>query len=73
MFLADPIYVDDTLIYAEEETDEQCKQYLPHDINNINYWLKMNKLKLNEINNDENEKVNRIKYLRFIVDKNKIK
>ena len=41
------LYVRDTLIYAEGETDEQCKQYLLHDINNINYWLKMNKLKLN--------------------------
>ena len=37
------LYADD--IYAEGETVEQCKQYLLHD---INYWLKMKKLKLNE-------------------------
>ena len=35
---------DDTLIYAEEETDEQCKQYLLYDKNYINYWLKMNNI-----------------------------
>ena len=80
------LYADDTLIYAEEETDEQCKQYLLHDINNINYWLKMYKLKLSDtkpkqlkinmnddsviiINNETIEKVNRIKYLGFIIDK----
>ena len=28
------LHADDTLIYAEEETDEQYKQYLLHDINN---------------------------------------
>ena len=56
------------------------------DINNINFWLKMNKLKLNEtktkllqINmNDDSvikihsemiKKVYRIKYLKFIADK----
>ena len=80
------LYADDTLIYAEEETDEQRKQYLLHDINNINYWLKMYKLKLSDtkpkqlkinmnddsviiINNETIEKVNRIKYLGFIIDK----
>ena len=61
------LYADDTLIYAEGETDEQCKQYLLHDINNINYWLKMNKLKLNasitklfqiNMNNDSVIKIN---------------
>ena len=33
------LYEDNTQIYAEGETDEQCKQheYLLHDINNINY------------------------------------
>ena len=31
------LYANDILIYAEGETDEQCKQYLLHDINNINY------------------------------------
>ena len=80
------LYADDTLIYAEGETDDQYKQYLLHNINNINYWLKMNKLKLNEsktvllqismnddsvikINNERIEKVVRIKYVGFIIDK----
>ena len=39
------LYADDTLIYVEGEIDEQCKQYLLHD---ICYWLKSKKLKLNE-------------------------
>ena len=61
-------------------------QNLLHDINNINYWLKMKKLKLNDsktkllqiytnnnllikINNETIEKVDRIKYLAFIIHK----
>lgn len=80
------LYADDTLIYAEGDTDEQCRENLMHDINKINSWLKMNRLKLNEnktkllevnmdsesiikINNEEIEKVNKIKYLGFIIDK----
>ena len=29
------LYANETLIYAEGETDEQCKEYLLRDINNI--------------------------------------
>lgn len=42
------LYADDTLIYSEGDTEEQCRNNMIHDINNINTWLKMNKLKLNE-------------------------
>lgn len=42
------MYADDTLIYAKGDTEEQCTDKLTHDMNNINNWLKMNKLKLNE-------------------------
>lgn len=42
------MYADDTLIYAKGDTEEQCTDNLTHDMNNINNWLKMNKLKLNE-------------------------
>lgn len=42
------LYADDTLIFAEGESDRQCYDDLTHDIKNINRWLDMNKLKLNE-------------------------
>lgn len=42
------LYADDTLIYTEGDDDESCRENMNHDINKINTWLKMNKLKLNE-------------------------
>lgn len=80
------LYADDTLIFTEGHTDKLCQDNMIHDINNVNKWLKMNKLKLNEnktklmeinmnnesvfkINNEVIEKVNEIKYLGFIIDK----
>lgn len=42
------LYADDTLIFAEADREEDCHEKLQRDINNINNWLKMNKLKLNE-------------------------
>lgn len=80
------LYADDTLIFSESESDEQCHRNLTQDIENVNNWLKMNKLKLNEnktkimeinmdnssvfkINNTVIEKVEKIKYLGFIIDK----
>lgn len=42
------LYADDTLIFTEGESDEQCHETLMRDLENINKWLKMNKLKLNE-------------------------
>lgn len=42
------LYADDTLIFNESETDEQCNIKLMEDMINVNTWLKMNKLKLNE-------------------------
>lgn len=80
------LYADDTLIYTEGDSSEECHNNMVNDINNINIWLKKNKLKLNEtktkimeinfdseivfkINNEGIEKVNNMKYLGFIIDK----
>ena len=42
------MYADDTLIFTEEDTDRQYYDNMTEDINNVNEWIKMNKLKLNE-------------------------
>lgn len=42
------LYADDTLIFTEGDTNEECTDNLTHDVKKINDWLKMNKLKLNE-------------------------
>ena len=42
------LYADDALIYIEADTMEQCYDILKTDIDNVNRWLKINKLKLNE-------------------------
>ena len=42
------LYADDTLIYAKNDNLEICKQTLLNELKNVNEWLKMNKLKLNE-------------------------
>ena len=42
------LYEDDTLIFNISKTDEECQINLKFDLNNVNRWLKMNKLKLNE-------------------------
>lgn len=81
------LYADDTLIFSEGDSDNQCYDKLNQDMKNVNEWLKMNKLKLNEsktkimeintnsniifkVNNEKIEKVNQIKYLGFVIDKN---
>ena len=62
---------DDTLIFTEEESEQICYNNRKEDMNNVNIWLKVNKLKLNEskirimeLNSDSN------KTLGFIIDKN---
>ena len=40
------LYADDTLIYAIGDTEEECRNKINCDINILNNWLKMNKLKL---------------------------
>ena len=79
------LYEDDTLIFIISETDAECEINLKFVHNNVNKWLKMNKLKLNEdktkimeinmnnnsdmeINNKIVEKVEKIKYISFIID-----
>ena len=42
------LYADDTLIFNILETDEEYQVNLKFDLNNVNKWLKINKLKLNE-------------------------
>lgn len=42
------MYADDTLIFNEDDTEENCREKLMQDINNVILWMKMNKLKLNE-------------------------
>lgn len=42
------LYADDTLIFTEGHNDEECRDKMISDLDNINEWLKMNKLKLNE-------------------------
>ena len=39
---------DDALIFTQCTTCEECYETLLKDMNNINKWLKINKLKLNE-------------------------
>ena len=39
---------DDTLIFTECITCEECYKRFGKDMDNINKWLKINKLKLNE-------------------------
>ena len=40
------IYGDDTFIFNISQTDEECQ--VNFDLNNVNKWLKMNKLTINE-------------------------
>lgn len=80
------LYADDTLIFTESDSIEQCYNNLNQEMEKINTWLNMNKLKLNEnktkimevnassnlifkINDKLIEKVDRMKYLGFIIDK----
>lgn len=80
------LYADDTLIFAEGQSNQQCYDDLTQDMKKVEIWLGMNKLKLNEnktkileintrnnkifkINNRVIEKVDQIKYLGFIIDK----
>ena len=42
------LYLDNTLMFNISETDEKCQINLKFDFNNVNKWLKTNKLKLNE-------------------------
>lgn len=42
------LYADDTLLYAEGNDEKECRTKLMRDIEQLNIWLKMNKLKLNE-------------------------
>ena len=41
------LHANDTLILTEAVTEELCYENLDKDIDNINKWLKINKLKLN--------------------------
>ena len=66
-------------LYHISETDAECQIKLNYDLNDLNKWLKTNKLKLNEYNMNNNsdikinskiiEKVEKIKYHGFIKDK----
>lgn len=74
------MYADDTLIFTEGESDQQCHETLMRDLENINKWLKMNKLKLNEsktkimeinTNNEfiyqiNNVKIERVKQMKYL-------
>lgn len=42
------LYADDTLIFTKADTGNECYERLKNDMIDINMWLKMNKLKLNE-------------------------
>ena len=42
------MYADDTLFFAESDNEQECIDNMAHDIEKINNWLKVNKLKLNE-------------------------
>ena len=42
------LYADDTVIFAECTTCKECYGKIGKDMDNINKWLKINKLKLNE-------------------------
>ena len=43
------LYADDTLIYTIANSDEEFHENIKYDMKKIDEWLKMNKLKLNEI------------------------
>ena len=42
------LYTDDAFIYIEADTIEQCYDILKTDIDNVNTWLKISEIKLNE-------------------------
>ena len=42
------MYADDTPIFAENDNEQECIDNMAHDIEKLNNWLKMIKLKLNE-------------------------
>ena len=42
------LYANDTLIFTDDKTDNLCSKTLTKDMESINKWLMMNKLKLNE-------------------------
>ena len=42
------MYADETLIFAESDNEQECIDNMAPDIEKINNWIKMNKLKLNE-------------------------
>ena len=42
-------YAEDTLIFNITETDEKCQINLKCGLNNVNKWLKINKLKPTKI------------------------
>ena len=42
------LYADDTLIFTDDKTDNLCHENLTKDMESINKWLMMNKLRLNE-------------------------
>ena len=42
------LYADGALIYIEVDTMEQCYDRFKTNIDNVNTWLKINKLELNE-------------------------
>ena len=42
------LYADDTLIFTGCTKCEECYETIKKDMDNINKWLKINKLKLNE-------------------------
>ena len=42
------LYADDTLIFIEAESQRICYNNPSEYMNNVNIWLKMNKLKLSE-------------------------
>ena len=52
-------YADDTFIFTDDKTDILCHENFTIDMENINKWLMMNKLKLNE---------NKIKLLELIYE-----
>ena len=42
------LYADDTLIYTVAKTYKECQDNMKYDIQKVNEWLKMNKLKKNK-------------------------
>ena len=41
------LYADDTLIFTDDKTDNLCHENLIKDMESLNKWLMLNKLKLN--------------------------